>query len=162
MAFTNQRITPADRIFYRLDDAESSKPAGVLLPVDYWVVDEDRHIYLREVSRSARGPESYPDLTEFGYQHHFFANKKTYLLSITKNHSKKVLIKNGTQRYLKEYLSLTKISPMDEYAKSSKFMELLLEALGASEGGNSFIAMVAIENGSTTQYEFELNLMLGD
>lgn len=50
---------------------------------------------------------------------------------------------------------------MDEYANSSEFTNILLEALGVSEGGNSFIAMIAIENGSTTQYEFNLNVLLG-
>lgn len=109
----------------------------------------------------ARGPESYPELNSWDYKYHFLANGVAYLLSITKDKSKQVLAKSDGQRYLRDYLTLTNISPLDEYSKSSDFISLLCEALKASEGGESFIAMLAAENGSLTKYEFNLNVVLG-
>lgn len=162
MSFINKEITAEDRAKYQLDDAESSQPKGVLTPSRYWALDAGRAAYLRQIWRTARGPESYPELNSLGYKYHFFANGIAYLLSITKDKSKQVLVKSDGQRYLCDYLTLTNISPLDEYSKSSDFMSLLHEALKASEGGESFIAMLAVENGSLTKYEFNLSVVLGD
>ena len=162
MAFVNKEITTEDRIKYQLDDAESSQPKGVLIPSRYWALDAERAAYLRQVWRAARGPESHPNLNSLGYKYHFFANDITYFLSITKDKSKQLLAKSDDQRYLCDYLTLTNISPLNEYSKSSDFMSLLCEALKASEGGDSFIAMLAIENGSLTKYELNFNVALGE
>lgn len=49
MGFVNEIITQEDRINYDLDEVESRKSAGVLIPEISWTIDKERRIYLRKM-----------------------------------------------------------------------------------------------------------------
>lgn len=54
MAFINERISQEDRVKFGLDEIENSKPRGVLIPEDFWIIDKENDIYLRKM-RSYNG-----------------------------------------------------------------------------------------------------------
>ncbi|WP_139826216.1 hypothetical protein [Derxia lacustris] len=142
MAFINRKISEQDRSFYQLERIESSKPRGVLHPDTYWVIDDDRKIYLREVWHSNAGPEPAPHPDEIDHEFHFFINSTTYLVAMTNDLKSRVAkrLENGMD--LSEEWTIFRIEPRDEFSRLHQFTEILREAMLASKGGAASTALL--------------------
>ncbi len=128
------------------------------MPNTHWALDEERKIYLREVWCSNRGAEPEPNPSSLSHEFHYFVNGRLYTLSMTNDLTRRTLSKVGKHREISEEWALTRVEPLDQFAKSKGFLDTLKEAMQVSQGGNPFIAEYAHQNGWTTAYALKLEV----
>lgn len=161
MSFVNRTIQAQDRALYQLDQAESSKPIGVLLPELSWTVDDSRQIYLRGMGSTARGAEPQQNPTSVGHSFHFHVNGKTYLLSLTNDLTQRRSNTSNQHWELSEHWVLEGIDPGDQFTNSSAFLSILKEVMAASLGGKAYIALRLAKDGAMADYQIDIEVAQG-
>jgi len=161
MAFINRKISEQDRSFYQLELAESSRPKGALHPNRYCVIDDHRQIYLREVWRSGNGPDPIPHPSEILCGYHFFINNTTYLVQMKNDLKSKTMKEIGKALDITEVWIIVAIDPRDDFSRSALFLDVLREAMLASNGGAPFAVLLSKENGVPISYKLTISILAG-
>lgn len=160
MRFVNRAIEAKDRDLYQLDQAEASKPLGVLLPELNWTVDDDRQVYLRGMGSTVRGADPEPNPKSIGHWFHFHVNNTTYLIAAVNDLTRRISRTCNQHWALEEHWVLNDIDPRDEFTSSPACIRVLMEAMEASLGGNAYMAMRVARDGWTSDYKLHMEVAL--